>query len=104
MMRVVLCTIGLKEGKELAYRLLESQLCACVNMIERVKSYYWWDNTICEDEEALLVIKTTEEKVLELMEKIRSEHSYELAEIISLEVKEGEEKYLEWVKKVTSSG
>ena len=60
-----------EEGKKIAKILVENKLVACVNIIQKVFSVYWWKEKIEEDNENLLIIKTTEEKSDLLPENIR---------------------------------
>lgn len=58
MVIAVLVTIPAKDAQNLAKMLLTERVCACVNIIEGVKSLFWWDGKIDEAQESLLVIKT----------------------------------------------
>lgn len=60
-----------------------------------------WKGEICEDEEYLLVIKTRADKFEELKKEILSLHSYELPEIIMVDVIDGLPEYINWVKEQT---
>ena len=100
-MRVVFCTTPTEKAEEIADKILESKLVACVNIIDTVKSKYWWEGKIQTDEESLLIIKTKVELIEKLIIKIKEVHPYEVPEIISFEIKEGSTEYLDWIKKVT---
>jgi len=96
---VVLSTISNKdEAKKIAKELIKEKLAACVNIIENVTSIYEWKGEICEDGEFLMIIKSKKHKFSDIEKKIKELHSYELPEIISFEIKEGYEKYLEWIE------
>jgi len=94
---VVLCTAGVKESEKIARLLVEEKLAACVNVAE-VNSYYRWKGEFCEDNEALLIIKTEKSRVDKIIERIKEVHSYELPEIIALPIAAGYDKYLAWVE------
>ena len=98
-MRVVLCTCPPDEAKPLARQLVEERLIACANILPGVTSVYRWEGAVCEDEEALLVMKTSTERIPELTERIRALHSYEVPEVIALplETEEGNPTYLRWL-------
>jgi len=96
-MMVVLSTAKDKnEAKKIAKILVEEKLAACVNIIDNVTSIYYW-NEVCEDNETLLIIKTTKEKINLLENKIKSIHSYEVPEIVYFEA-DAENNYLDWLK------
>lgn len=98
-MKVALCTTPKNKSEQLAQILLEEKLAACVNIIPGIKSMYWWDGKIQTDTEDLLVIKTKEELVKELTEKIKEVHPYEIPEIIILNVEDGNNEYIDWIIK-----
>ena len=83
----------------MARTLVNEQLVACVNIIPLVESIYWWKGEVCEDAESLMVMKTTDEMVPRLIERIRALHSYEVPEIVSLDIDENgsHPDYLKWV-------
>jgi periplasmic divalent cation tolerance protein len=99
-MRVVLCSCPLSESKELARGVVSKRLAACVQIVPQVESVYWWDGEVCEDGESLLVIKTAESHVGALTEYLVAHHSYDVPEVISLPLVEGEgnPNYIEWLR------
>ena len=95
---VVLCTCPtVAAGHALAHTLLEERLVACVNMVDGVRSIYRWDGAICEDNEVLLVIKTTTDKLSELTTRIANIHPYDVPEVLALPTIAGHSPYLDWV-------
>ncbi|XP_064815490.1 protein CutA homolog isoform X2 [Oncorhynchus masou masou] len=58
---------------------------------------YEWQGKIQEDGEVLLMIKTRSSKVASLAEYVRSNHPYEVAEVISLPIEQGNPPYLKWL-------
>lgn len=99
-MKIILTTCGEKDSEDLARKLLEEKLCACIS-ITNAKSLYWWGEKIEKGNEALLIIKTKDEFADKLMKRIKEIHSYENPEIIVLNVEKTAEKYLKWVDEVT---
>lgn len=102
-LRVVLVTAPIPEAKKLARGIVEARLAACVNVLPKAESFYWWQNEIQTSEEAVLLIKTTQSKLDLLVEHIRAEHSYELPEIIALPVTEGLPDYVNWILEETGT-
>ncbi|RUM28394.1 MAG: divalent-cation tolerance protein CutA [Aquifex sp.] len=95
---VVLITVPVDKGEELANFIVENKLGACVNVIPEVKSVYWWKGNIEKDKEALLVVKTSSEKFKELLEKVKGVHPYTVPEIIALPIVAGNPDYLNWIE------
>lgn len=95
---VVLVTASSKEEAErIAKGILEKNLAACVNIIDGVNSFFWWEGKIDSSAEALMVIKTNKAKLDELSALIKSLHSYDTPEIIALPIVAGDKKYLDWI-------
>jgi len=93
----------MQEAKEIARRLVEQRLAACVGLIPQ-ESIYLWQGEITEETEYLLTIKTTRECFASLKETILSMHSYEVPEIIGISIDEGHKPYLDWIGKCVSQG
>jgi periplasmic divalent cation tolerance protein len=95
---VVLSTCGSpQEAQRLAHALVEKRLAACVNIVSGIRSVYRWKDAIEDEEEVLLVIKTSRPLFEELRNEILRLHSYEVPEVIALEVVDGSEGYLAWL-------
>ena len=91
---------NIEEGKKIARNLVENKLAACVNVIQNIFSVYEWQGKIQEDNEHILIIKTTEEKSVLIIQRINEIHSYETPECVGLKIDKGSEKYLKWIKEI----
>ena len=96
----ILSTVPPALSAALAKSLLEKYLAACVN-ITTVRSLYRWKDECCDDEEHLLIIKTRRVLADAVIRALKSEHPYEVPEIIVLPVTGGHAPYLEWVHEET---
>lgn len=97
-MIVVFTTVSnVEEGERLAKKLVEARLAACVQVLPQMKSFYFWDGKVQKDDEHLLLIKTLETKFTELSEFIKSNHSYETPEIVAMDSRAVDAKYLKWM-------
>lgn len=97
---VVLSTCAsAEEARGVARAVVEKRLAACVNVIPAIRSVYWWKDAIEEEEEVLLVMKTSRALVAELQAEIERLHSYEVPEVIALPVVDGSERYLAWMNR-----
>lgn len=96
--KFIYMTAGNKaEAQKIAKSLVEHRLAACVNILENMQSVYRWENDIQEDTEVVLIAKTTERLVSELIEKVKSLHSYECPCIVSLPIIDGHAPFLKWI-------
>lgn len=90
-----------KEAALIARVLLERRLVACANIIDGVKSRFWWKGTLDRARETLLMVKTTKSSFTRVEKAIKRLHSYEVPEIIALPVIAGSREYLGWIRKET---
>ncbi len=88
-----------EEAQRMAHALVEKRLAACVNIMPGVRSVYRWKEAIEEEEEVLLVVKSSRALLDELREEIERLHSYEVPEVIALPVVDGSERYLSWMNR-----
>jgi periplasmic divalent cation tolerance protein len=99
--RVVFISIPRGDANKLARELVEQRMAACINIIPKIESYFWWDEAVQHDDEALLICKTTAARFKALMEYTQAAHPYEPPEIIALPLSDGLPEYLAWVKHET---
>jgi periplasmic divalent cation tolerance protein len=98
MLIVLNTTPNIEEAESLARKIVETKLAACVQVLPQMKSFYFWENEIQTDSEHLLLIKTLEENFDDLEKFIRSNHSYDVPEIVALPVEKVSKGYLDWMR------
>ena len=92
-------TAGSKaEAEKIGNALVESYLAACVNVLDGMQSIYRWEGKIQQDSEVVLIAKTTEALVSQLIEKVKSLHSYDCPCIVSLPISDGYPPFLDWIQ------
>jgi len=96
---LVLTTCGNDDDAgALARVLVERRLAACVNAVSKVASTYRWKGEVQQDQETLLIIKTTAPRLAAVEQTIREKSKYELPEVIAVPVQAGSTDYLEWLR------
>jgi periplasmic divalent cation tolerance protein len=90
-----------EEAKAIGRRLVEEQLAACANILPGATSIFRWEGRLEEASEAVLILKTTEQKLERLIDRAKALHSYDCPCIEALPVVEGNREFLEWVVRET---
>ncbi|HLH38240.1 MAG TPA: divalent-cation tolerance protein CutA [Bryobacteraceae bacterium] len=86
-----------QEAEQVARRLIEKRLAACVNIVPGARSIYRWKEAIEEAGELVLLIKSRRDLFAALRAELSSVHSYELPEVIAMPIVDGSEEYLTWL-------
>ena len=89
------------EAKNIAKILIDSKLAACVQLSE-VESFYTWNDEFCSDNETLVSIKTRKENFEKVKSKIKEYHSYDVPEIIEIDITNSSKKYLKFIGENTN--
>jgi periplasmic divalent cation tolerance protein len=84
-------------AESISKALIEKRLAGCISIFPGVSSIYRWEGKIQQSKEVLLMIKTHSRLYRKLEKEIKKLHSYEVPEIISLEIKSGSHSYLKWI-------
>lgn len=81
--------------------ILDKKLAASVNILPKASSLYFWNGEIEEATEILLLIKTKTSKVHMLSSYIRLVHPFEIPEVFSVPMDQGDVHYLKWLEEST---
>jgi periplasmic divalent cation tolerance protein len=85
-----------EEAKKIAKVLIEERLAACIQLSE-IESIYTWNQKFCCDNETLMSIKTRKENFEKVKSKIKELHSYDVPEIIQIDITNASKKYLKFI-------
>lgn len=88
-------------AREIAQRLVEDRLAACVQILPPMTSIYSWEGRIEEAPESLLLIKTVRSAYPALETRLCQIHPYQTPEIIAMPIVAGLPRYLAWMVEVT---
>ena len=87
----------IKTARLLAKKVLEGRLAACVNLVPKIESHYWWQGKMEQGSEVLMILKTTRPKLAALERSIIAHHPYETPEFVVLPITGGNKRYLTWL-------
>jgi periplasmic divalent cation tolerance protein len=101
--RIIISTFANEKSvREIAYEMIvNAKLCACVSYT-KVRSMYWWENKLNDEEEFIALFKTTKKKAKELRIKIEKQHPYDIPEILEISIDKASNNYLRWLIESTS--
>lgn len=89
-------------AREIATRLVDDRLAACVNILPGLTSIYRWQGKTETAGEVLLIIKTSEDAYPRLESALKACHPYELPEILAVAPLMGLPDYLTWIAQETA--
>ncbi len=101
---LVYCTTGNRdEALTIGRAIVTERLAACANVLDGLTSVYHWNETLQEEGEALLLLKTPTERVEDVIRRIRELHRYDCPAIVSWELTAACADYERWVCEQTLS-
>jgi periplasmic divalent cation tolerance protein len=87
----------MEAAKALARRLIDVNLAACVQLQPGVQSIYRWEGRVCEEQEVVLLVKTTAAQWPAISAFIKQNHPYDVPEIIAQPITHSDPDYARWV-------
>jgi periplasmic divalent cation tolerance protein len=97
-------TIDSKDAaQKMAETIVSKRLAACVQVSGPIASTYWWQGKIEQAEEWVCTAKTQRELYSDLEQTIRAVHSYDVPEILAVDVTTGNAAFLDWIVQETSA-
>ncbi|TGK06853.1 divalent-cation tolerance protein CutA [Leptospira semungkisensis] len=89
------------EAMLIAETLVEEKMAACANVIPSMRSVYRWHGRVEQNDEFVVLLKTTASLAEKVVDRVKELHSYTVPCVVSWEIKEGNHKYLDWIESET---
>ena len=90
-----------EEAQKVAKALLKRRQAACANIVPEVDSHFWWKDKLDSSRESLLIVKTKEALLPDVIRTVKKLHGESIPEIIALPIIGGSRDYLEWLDSET---
>lgn len=101
LMMVYVTASSRAEALRLGRALVEDRLAACANVLDGMTAIYHWDGKLQEEDEAVVILKTTADLLQPLTARLRDLHSYDLPCVVAWKIEDGNGPYLDWVRSET---
>jgi periplasmic divalent cation tolerance protein len=88
---------SLAEAESLARLAVTRRLAACANILPGMRSLYWWQGTLEQADEVVLLLKTTAALAGELTQALAQAHSYDCPCVVVLPILGGHPAFLGWI-------
>jgi len=90
-----------EEARSIGKELIAEKLAACINIFPAVESIFKWQGEVQTEHEVVLIAKTSETRITELIQRVRELHSYDVPCIVSLPITGGSPEFLSWIENET---
>lgn len=90
------------EAEEIGRAMVEARLAACANVFPQMVPIFRWEGEIGEGAESVVILKTTESRVAELIEAVEAMHSYDCPCAVVLPIIGGSRAFLDWISQETA--
>ena len=96
---MVITTVGSEQQAiTIAEELIQQELVACVNILPTMRSIYRFKGKVFDDEENMLILKTTRDLFTDVSAVISQLHTYEVPEIVAFSVEHCKDEFLDWIR------
>ena len=85
------------EAEQAGRTLVERRLCACVNILPGMISYYWWQDAVERGEEVVMIVKTRSSLAERVSSAVKEMHSYTTPAILVIPLESVDKGYLAWL-------
>src|ERR1700731_2045340 len=85
------------EAESAGRALVERRLCACVNILPGMVSFYWWQGAIDRGDGVVMIIKTRAPLAEAVRAAVKDMHSYSTPAILVLPIDSVDPDYHAWI-------
>ena len=104
-LRILFVTIPPADAQRVVGTLVEERLIACGNVMPGARSCFRWEGKVCHEEEAVLFMETTVQRLPAATQRLRALHPYSVPKIIALRPDSVNADYAAWaVRETTPEG
>jgi periplasmic divalent cation tolerance protein len=90
-----------KEAAKIGRAVVAERLAACVNILGKIRSFYWWDDRVIDGREVAMIAKTRASLLKKFVARVKELHSYECPCIVALPLAGGNPDFFEWLRNQT---
>jgi periplasmic divalent cation tolerance protein len=94
---IFITTRDAEEAEKISKALVKRRLAACVNTVAEVSSRFWWKDKLETSKECLLIVKTRDTLLPDIIKSVKKIHSYSIPEIIAMPIAGANQDYLDWI-------
>lgn len=95
---ILVTTGGRDDAERIGEALVVEHLAACCSVVPTVHSFYFWEDQLQREHEALLIVKTLESQAAAVQDFVRAHHEYQVPEILQVPIEGGSSAYLNWLE------
>ena len=85
------------EAERAGRALVEQRLCACVNILPGMVSFYWWQGKIERGDEVVMIVKTRQSLAEAVRAAVKRMHSYTTPAILIVPIEAVDPDYHAWI-------
>src|SRR6516225_10659595 len=85
------------EAERAGRALVERRLCACVNILPGMVSYYWWQGAVERGDEVVMIIKTRASLAEAVRAAVKEMHSYSTPAVLVIPIENVDPDYHAWI-------
>jgi periplasmic divalent cation tolerance protein len=93
---------SLVEAERAGWSLVERRLCACVNILPAMVSYYRWQGAVERGDEVVMIIKTRAALAEAVRVAVKEMHSYTTPAVLVIPVESVDPDYQAWILRETA--